>query len=98
MRKLLFATASAAALVATVPAQVWLGAGTGPASAGVPSIVLVKDDSGRGGIDIGPLGQCFDPRVCGTTSAAYANSCPLIRERIVTQGGKVIFRRRHVCN
>jgi hypothetical protein len=29
----------------------------------VPAIVLAaKDDTGRGGIDIGPLGQCFDPR------------------------------------
>ena len=102
MRKLLFATVAATTLVATIPASAQVLLGAGPDGAGVqrdvPSIVLVKDDSGHGGIDIGPLGQCFDPRVCGTTSAAYANNCPLVRERIVTQSGKVIFRRHRVCN
>jgi hypothetical protein len=49
------------------------------------------------GYDIGPLGQCFDPPDCGHARASYAQ-CPMVRERVVTASGHVIFRRHRVCS
>lgn len=102
MKELLFAAAVAITLVASVPASAHKYMGSESGGAGlqrdVPAIVLaVKDDTGRGGIDIGPLGQCFDPRACGDKRDAYA-SCSLVRERIVTPNGHVTYRRHRVCN
>jgi hypothetical protein len=84
MRKLLFAAATAMSLVAAIPA-------------------LAKDNTemdglNTGGFDIGPLGQCFDARGCGRGAYAYAHACPMVRERIVTESGRVIFRRHRVCD
>lgn len=99
MRRLLFA--AAATLVAAVPAsaQVLADPGSTGVQREVPAIVLVKDDDQRGGYDFGPMGQCFDPRVCGygRGAYAYASSCPMVRERIVTRNGDVVFRRHRVC-
>jgi hypothetical protein len=44
-----------------------------------------------------PLGQCFDPPDCGGRHSAYAYQCPLVRERIETPSGHVIYRMRRVC-
>ena len=50
------------------------------------------------GFDIGPLGQCFDPRDCGGHSAyAYQHQCPLLRARVETPSGRVVYRMRRVC-
>jgi hypothetical protein len=102
MRELLFAAAAATTLVASVPASAheYMGSESGLVGAqrDVPAMVLAgKDDTGRGGIDIGPLGQCFDPRACGDKRDAYA-SCSMVRERIVTPNGHVTYRRHRVCN
>jgi hypothetical protein len=103
MKEILFAAAAAITLVASVRASAHEYMGSESGGAGlqrdVPAIVLaVKDDTGRGGIDIGPLGQCFDPRACGDKrDDAYA-SCSLVRERIVTPNGHVTYRRHRVCN
>lgn len=59
----------------------------------------------HGGYEIGPLGQCFNPRGCGRHkdiygyygSGSYAQGCPVVRERIVTSGGHVIYRRHRAC-
>jgi hypothetical protein len=82
MRKILFAAAAAASLAAAIPA--YAGDST----------------ENRGGIDIGPMGQCFDARACGHARGAYAyvHGCPMVRERIVTETGRVIFKRHRVCN
>jgi hypothetical protein len=100
MRRLLFA--AAATLVAAVPAsaQVLVDPGSIGVQREVPAVVLVKDDDPRGGYDYGPMGQCFDPRVCGHGRGAYAfaYSCPMVRERLVTANGNVIFRRHRVCS
>ena len=82
MRNLLLVTAVATTLVATV---------SGSALAG-------NDNEPRGGADIGPLGQCFNPPDCGHARPASASQCPLVRERIVAPSGHVIFKRRHVCS
>jgi hypothetical protein len=83
MRNLLLATAAATALMATVSASALAG----------------NDDEPRGGFDIGPLGQCFNPPDCGNKhSATYAHQCPLVRERIVTSNGNVIYRRHRICS
>jgi hypothetical protein len=84
MRKLLFAAAAATSLTAAVPA--FAAPNTDP----------------DGGYDYGPMGQCFDARVCGHGHYArgifaFAQSCPVVRERVVTASGHVIFRRHRVC-
>jgi hypothetical protein len=48
------------------------------------------------GADIGPLGQCFSPPDCGGDRAAA--QCSMVRQRVVTASGHVIFRRHRVCN
>jgi len=87
MRKLLFAAAAATSLVAAVPA-------------------FANDQTDqRGGYDYGPLGQCFDARACGHSRGAFGayafapsgEGCQMVRERVVTDSGHVIFRRHRVC-
>ncbi len=59
----------------------------------------------HGGSEIGPLGQCFNPRGCGWKDiygdygrpGSSAQRCPVVRERIVTASGRVISRRGHTC-
>jgi hypothetical protein len=85
MKKLLFAAAAASVLVAAVPAsaQVFLGA-----------------DPGGVGVQVGPFGLGVGPRFSGYYGEGYAYdapNCPLVRERIVTSSGQVIFRTRPAC-
>jgi hypothetical protein len=85
MRKLLLAAAAAAALVAAVPAsaQVYLGA-----------------DPGGAGVQVGPFGFGVGPRYGYRDRDeyyAYGRACPLVRERIVTPSGRVIFQTRRAC-
>jgi hypothetical protein len=86
MRKLLFAAAAAAALVAAVPAsaQVYLGA-----------------DPGGAGVQVGPFGFGVGPRYDYWRDRdayyAYGAECPLVRERVVTPSGRVIIRTHREC-
>jgi hypothetical protein len=84
MRKLLFVAGAVAALVAAVPAsaQVFFGA-----------------DAGGAGVRVGPFGFGVGPRYGWRDrwQDDYAY-CPLIRERIVTPSGRVIFRVHRVCD
>ena len=85
MRRLLLAAAAAAVLAASVSTSALAG----------------NDNEPRGGYDLGPLGQCFNPPDCGNKRAeraAYASQCPLVRERIVTSSGSVIYKRHRVCS
>src|SRR5437879_2673309 len=87
MRKGLFATLAAAAVFAAVPAsaQVYLGAGPGGA-----------------GVQVGPFGFGVGPRYgyrnydydygYRSYDDDYAYGCPLVRERVVTPSGHVIYR------
>jgi hypothetical protein len=88
MRRLLFATAAAAALVATVPAsaQVYLGA-----------------DPGGAGVQVGPFGFGVGPRYGWRDQwrddyYAYDRDCRVVRERIITPSGREIFRTHRVCD
>jgi hypothetical protein len=85
MRKLLMAAAAAGAIVAAVPAsaQVYMGA-----------------DPGGAGVQVGPFGFGVGPRYGwrGDEYYAYgAANCPLVRERIITRDGQVIYRTHRVC-
>ena len=57
----------------------------------------------RGGADIGPLGQCFNPPDCGGRNSATGYSgraqvCHTVRERVETVGGHVIYKRHRECS
>jgi hypothetical protein len=88
MRKILFATLAAAAVFAAVPAsaQVYLGAGPGGA-----------------GVQVGPFGFGVGPRYgyrdygYRDYDDSYAYGCPLVRERVVTPRGHVIYRTHRSC-
>ena len=82
MRKLLFAAAAVAALVAAAPA----------------SAQVYYDEPGAG-VQIGPFGFGVGPRYGWRDRAyhAYGADCPLVRERILTASGRVIFRTHRVC-
>ena len=91
MRKLLFIAAAAGALVAAVPAsaQVWVGAD--PYGAGV--------QVGPFGAGVGPrFDRWHDPYWRGRDYAYGAGDCRVVRERIVTPGGREIIRRQRVCD
>jgi hypothetical protein len=92
MRNLVFGLTAAAALVAAVPAsaQVYLGAGPGGA-----------------GVQVGPFGAGVGPAYDGGGPRGYyggpeyraygAAGCRVVRERVDTPSGRVIFRTHRVC-
>ena len=83
MKSLLMAVGAVTALAAAAPASsAQLAHGTGLQH--VPGIIQVR------GYDYGPMGQCFDARVCGYGRRAYA--CSTYLERVVTGRGHVIFK------
>jgi hypothetical protein len=85
MKKLLFGAAAAALLVAAVPAsaQVFLGG-----------------DPGGVGVQVGPFGLGVGPRYgwYGDDYAYAGPDCPLVRERVVTPSGRVIYRTYRACD
>jgi hypothetical protein len=93
MRKIVFTMLAAAAVFAAAPAsaQVYFGAGPGGA-----------------GVQIGPFGFGVGPRHYGYRDYDYDYGyrdygysddygCPLVRERVVTPRGHVIYRTRREC-
>src|SRR5262249_1180104 len=98
MRNLLMAAATGALLVAVVPAsaQVYMGA-----------------DPGGAGVQVGPFGFGVGPRYgygggygyggvgprygYGDEYYAYGAECPLVKERIVTAGGRGSIRTHPSC-
>ena len=84
MRKLLIAAAAAGTVVATVPAsaQIYLGA-----------------DPDGAGVQVGPFGFGVGPRYGwhGDDHDAYGADCPVLRERVITPDGRVIYRTQRVC-
>jgi hypothetical protein len=91
MRRILFAASAlaiaGAAALTPANAQLYLGA-----------------DRGGVGVQVGPVGAGIGPYWGGRyhrywNDYAYAPAdCRLIRERVVTPGGHVIFRSRRVCD
>lgn len=93
MRKLLFASAAAAALVAAVPASAQVYVGADPWGAGVRV--------GPFGFGVGPdygWHRGYRDPYWRNGYYAYGADCPLIRERIVTSSGRVIYRTRPACD
>jgi hypothetical protein len=84
MKKLLFATAAAAALFAAIPAS---------------AQVVYADPEPGVGVQVGPFGFGVGPRYGWHNYGydRYAYDCPLVRERIVTPSGRVIFRMHREC-
>jgi hypothetical protein len=84
MKKLLFAAAATAALVAAAPASAEVYFGAGP----------------YGGIElgVGPRDGWREHGWREHWRGAYAYDCPVTRERIVTPSGRVIIRTRRDCD
>jgi hypothetical protein len=91
MRRILFATLAAAAVFTAAPAsaQFYLGAGPGGA-----------------GVQVGPLGFGVGPRYGYRNydrygyrgyDNDYAYGCPVVRERVVTPRGHVVYRTHRSC-
>ncbi len=89
MKKLLFGAIAAATLLAAGPAaaQVYLGAD--PYGAGV--------QVGPFGFGVGPRHEWRDP-YWREGYRAYGYGCPVVRERIVTPSGRVIWRTHRSCD
>lgn len=85
MKKLLFAATAAVALMAAAPASAQVYFGADPSGAGVRV--------GPFGFGVGPS---YDP-YWRDGYYTYGAECPLVRERIVTPSGRVIFRTHRVC-
>ena len=87
MRKHLMAAAAAGPPVAAVrrfrPAQVYLGADPGGATFKLVRSVLAW---GRATNDAGDYYYAYRP------------DCPVVRERVVTPDGRVIYRTQRVCH
>jgi len=83
MKKFLFAATAAAALVAAAPASAQVFVGADPWGAGVRV--------GPFGVGVGPGYGWHDGYY------AYGSDCRLIRERIVTPGGRIIIKTHRVC-
>jgi hypothetical protein len=87
--------------------KIFIVAAAAAFSAGPQFASAADSNSGqyKGGADIGPLGQCYSPPDCGGRErtngyngrGSYAQDCPIVRERVVTDSGRVIFRQRRAC-
>jgi hypothetical protein len=91
MNKVVLGLVAAAMLVAAAPvsAQVFIGA-----------------DSGGAGVQLGPVGVGVGPRFSDDgyyhrrgydANAYYSDDCRLVRSRVVTRSGHVMFRTRRIC-
>ena len=85
MRNILLTTVAAVTLFAAMPAsaQVYFGA-----------------DPGGAGVQVGPFGFGVGPRYYGYRDYDYdyGYRCPLVRERVVTPRGNVIYRMHRSCD
>jgi hypothetical protein len=93
MRNLLLAVATGALLVAAVPASAQIYGGVDPGGAGV--------QVGPFGFGVGPryeYGWRGAPEYGASEYYAYgAADCPMVRERVHTNDGRVIIRTHRVC-
>ena len=84
MRNILLTTVAAVTLFAAAQAsaQVYFGA-----------------DPGGAGVQVGPFGFGVGPRYYGYRDYDYdyGYRCPLVRERVVTPRGNVIYRMHRSC-
>jgi len=91
MKTLLAATALTAALIAATPASAQFYAGAGPGGVGV--------EVGPFGVGVGPRYDYWRGRPYTDGYYAYGSAdCRVVRERIETPSGRVIFRTRRICD
>lgn len=84
MKKLLFAAATTVAVLAAsqASAQVYLGA-----------------DPGGVGVQVGPVGVAVgDWRYRNGWRDTYYRDCHMVRERIVTPSGNIVYQSRRICD
>jgi hypothetical protein len=108
MKKLLFAAIAAVALTAAAPAlaQVYLGADSGgagvrvgPFGFGVGPDYGWRDPYWRSHDTYGYDAYGYDAYGYDAYGyQAYGADCRVIKQRIVTSGGRVIFRTHRVCD
>ena len=90
MKILLAATALTAALVVVTPASAQFYAGAGPGGVGV--------EVGPVGVGVGPRYGWRDRRYTEGYGAYGGAGCRMVRERIETPSGRVIFKTRRICD
>jgi hypothetical protein len=90
MKALLLAATAAVTLTAAAPASAQVYFGGGPDGAGV--------GVGPFEFGVGPRYGWGDHWRGDRWRDAYAYDCPVVRERIVTPSGRVIFRSHRECD
>jgi hypothetical protein len=75
--------------------------------------LFVGADNGGAGVQVGPLGVGVGPRFSDDryynrgydrydrgyrSNAYYANNCRMVRSRVMTPNGNVVYRARRICN
>ena len=90
MKTLLVATALAASLVAVTPASAQFYAGAGPGGVGV--------EVGPFGVGVGPRYGWRDRHYTNGYHAYGSADCRVVRERVETPSGRLIFRTRRICD
>ena len=68
----------------------------------VPASAQIYFGAGPGGVGVGVGGPGYGPdygwRHRGYYRDAYAGDCRVVRQRIVTRYGRVIYRMRQICD
>lgn len=90
MKTLLVATALTAALVAATPASAQFYAGADPGGVGV--------QVGPFGVGVGPRYGWRDRNYTDGYYAYGSAGCRVVRERVETPSGRLIFRTRRICD
>jgi len=90
MKALLFAATLMGAVLAATPSSAQFYAGADPGGVGV--------QVGPFGFGMGPSYGWRDRHWTDGYSAYGAADCRVIRERIVTPSGRVIFKTRRICD
>ena len=89
-RFLIATTVAAAALLTALPASAQFYAGADPGGVGI--------QVGPFGVGVGPRYGWRDRHYTDGYHAYGAADCRVIRERIVTPSGRVIFKTRRICD
>ena len=90
MKTLLFAAATAVALLAATPASAQFYAGADPGGVGV--------QVGPFGVGVGPRYNWWDRHATDGYYAYGTADCRVVRERVETPSGRVMFTTRRICD
>ena len=90
MKKLLIAASAVAMIAAAAPASAEIWAGADPGGVGV--------QVGPFGVGVGPRFGWRDRHYTDGYYAYGSGDCRVVRERVVTPSGRVIFRTHRICD